>query len=104
MRGRRGDLDEGKEGVDERACVFGGRELGKAEALGDTCNVVCRWGTCEGRSWRQDGEREDVNALRNSMKEDGASACRSVSDYGDRLDAAVVACEVRLHLANTDRS
>ncbi len=104
VRGGWGYLDEGEEGVDEGACMFGGRELGEAEALGNTCNVVCRQGVCEGQSWRQDGEREDVNALRNAMKEDGASACRSVSDYGDRLDAAVVAGKVGLHLGNTDRS
>ncbi len=32
------------------------------------------------------------------MKEDGASACRSVSYDGDRLNAAAVAREVCLHL------
>ena len=104
MRGGWGYLDKGEEGVDEGARVFGSRELGKAEALRNTCGVVCRRGVGEGRLWRQDGEREDVNALRNAMKEDGASACRSVSDYGDRLDAAAVAREVRLHLENANRS
>ena len=37
------------------------------------------------------------------MKEDGASACRSVSDDGDRLDAAAVARQVGLHLRRVRR-
>ena len=46
-------MDEGEEGVDESACVFGSGELGEAKALGNTCYESClEEGSCGGSTGR----------------------------------------------------
>lgn len=89
MRGGRGDLDERKERIDESTGVLDARKLGKPETL--------RY-TLKRRDNHQQGKRSTSMHCRNGRKDEGASACGSVSDNGDRFNIALAASEIRLKL------
>ena len=84
----RGQLNEREERVDERSSVRDACELGKAEALGETLKE---------QGARRGKKRTSMRCM--NGRDEGASACCSVSDDCHRLNATTVAAEVCLKLA-----